>query len=227
MIHIKRDPTPPKLSVFLSKTHRNGTVRPSPAQKETSRAIDFFTNPAHFARNKKITKKSFKFSVYSHKDLRRALTEAFFSKCAYCESYSAHVAPKDIEHFRPKSEIDTGKKTIAPGYYWLAADWSNLLLSCQFCNRTTYLDVPNSSKQVRLGKLTQFRNDSTGPDRKIYDDIHPQSFAVQNGGGGKDAAAKAKTHPCDPSHAGRRLCRPGASRFTVCGYRTPGQFRRN
>lgn len=49
-------------------------------------------------------------------------------------------APLDVEHFRPKSEIDEvdpatfrpvpGRAPTAPGYYWLAAAWSNLLPSC-------------------------------------------------------------------------------------------------
>ena len=42
----------------------------------------------------------------------------------------------DVEHFRPKGAylLPDGKKSKL-GYYWLAADWTNLLPSCIDCNR--------------------------------------------------------------------------------------------
>jgi uncharacterized protein (TIGR02646 family) len=57
----------------------------------------------------------------------------YFNKCAYCEKpimpYDNHEDSKDIrwhftvEHYRPKDF-----------YYWLAYEWSNLLLLCKECN---------------------------------------------------------------------------------------------
>jgi hypothetical protein len=45
-------------------------------------------------------------------------------------------ASSHVEHFRPKaySQQKTGSKKRYPGYYWLAYEWGNLYLSCQFCN---------------------------------------------------------------------------------------------
>jgi 5-methylcytosine-specific restriction endonuclease McrA len=53
-------------------------------------------------------------------------------KCAYCESTVETVAALQVEHYRPKKEV-----TGAPGhlgYYWLAYEWTNLLLACPRCN---------------------------------------------------------------------------------------------
>ncbi len=45
---------------------------------------------------------------------------------------------------------------IAPGYYWLAGDWSNLLVSCVDCNRARSHLVPGQPKKIKIGKHTQF-----------------------------------------------------------------------
>lgn len=57
------------------------------------------------------------------------LFDLFDHKCAYCESRTRHVAPGDVEHFRPK-----GKGDDHPGYWWLAYDPQNFLPACKECN---------------------------------------------------------------------------------------------
>ncbi|MDR3008627.1 MAG: hypothetical protein LBV59_11875 [Sphingobacterium sp.] len=60
------------------------------------------------------------------------------AKCYYCESYGAHVASFQVEHFRPKKSVnaqDTNGVAVR-GYPWLSIDWHNLLLSCPACNST-------------------------------------------------------------------------------------------
>jgi hypothetical protein len=160
MIHVERPQEPPSIPLYRRKTRTsevNG-VKVTPAQWETERAIRFFANPAHFADNQKLTDESFEFEVYRNKPLRRKLTGLFHSKCAYCESSLATVAPADIEHFRPKKKIKAGSQALMPGYYWLATEWHNLLLSCQFCNRTNYHQTPDqpSGQEINMGKVEQF-----------------------------------------------------------------------
>jgi hypothetical protein len=43
----------------------------------------------------------------------------------------------DVEHYRPKAGFSQGKRgrIEGPGYYWLAYEWSNLLLCCAICNQ--------------------------------------------------------------------------------------------
>lgn len=62
--------------------------------------------------------------VYASPEVKEKLKEIFQHKCAFCETNTYAGAHKDVEHFRPKKL-----------YYWLSYEWSNLLLSCQICNR--------------------------------------------------------------------------------------------
>ena len=87
----------------------------------------------HFTVEK--SSKTFHFRIYKHQAVKDALTELFHGKCAYCESAYAKVQPMDVEHFRPKSGYMLNGKLKKPGYWWLAADWDNLLPSCIDCNR--------------------------------------------------------------------------------------------
>ena len=65
--------------------------------------------------------------------LKAHLFSIFENKCAYCDSYVLDVSPGDVEHFRPKAKLDGDPSH--PGYYWLAYEPSNLLPSCENCNR--------------------------------------------------------------------------------------------
>jgi uncharacterized protein (TIGR02646 family) len=88
--------------------------------------------------------------LYSHS--KEFFREAFHGKCAYCESSVSVNQPGDIEHFRPKAEVtDLENCPVShPGYYWLAYDWRNLLLSCALCNRVSIY------KKENIGKGTRF-----------------------------------------------------------------------
>ncbi len=50
----------------------------------------------------------------------------------------------------------TKKKVIKPGYYWLAADWDNLLYSCRNCNQKSKQFLPNAVERETVGKMNQF-----------------------------------------------------------------------
>lgn len=85
-------------------------------------------------------KKTFKFAAYSEPSVKEALSSLFGGKCAYCESRYATTQPMDVEHYRPKARVDGCAGHF--GYYWLAADWNNLLPSCIDCNRVREQTVP-------------------------------------------------------------------------------------
>jgi uncharacterized protein (TIGR02646 family) len=76
-------------------------------------------------------------NIYGHKTVKTALKKAQHDKCAYCENHFAGNSSGDIEHFRPKaySQQSAGARKSYPGYYWLAYTWTNLLYSCEICNR--------------------------------------------------------------------------------------------
>ncbi len=105
-------------------------------------------------------------AIYKRRSIKAAYFTSkggFFSgKCAYCECYVEDFQHGDIEHFRPKKGVTdeddnvvlvedaTGKKVPHPGYYWLAYNWRNLLLSCTDCNQ------PGEIKGRKVGKHNRF-----------------------------------------------------------------------
>ncbi len=78
---------------------------------------------------------NFDASVYGHPTIKEALIIAQHGKCCFCERKIG--AEGDVEHFRPKGGFRQGKRTRLekPGYYWLAYEWTNLLLACPICNQ--------------------------------------------------------------------------------------------
>jgi len=100
---------------------------------------------------------AFKHKVYQQADVKKALETEFDGKCAYCESKVMTTSAIDKEHFRPKASIIDKERgiSIKPGYYWLAADWSNLLLACAHCNRTGTFET-NMGEEFVSGKLDRF-----------------------------------------------------------------------
>jgi hypothetical protein len=80
------------------------------------------------------------------KSFFRSADGPFKGKCAYCEQKIAANQHGDVEHYRPKGKVQNEDWTtvmlraarppvVHPGYYWLAYDWRNLLLSCVLCNQ--------------------------------------------------------------------------------------------
>ena len=98
------------------------------------------------------------FSVYSETVVKDALIKVFHNKCAYCEYDISGGAPWEIEHFRPKSRrmLKKDKTPKYIGYYWLAADWNNLLLACLDCNRPRKHNIPGRTTKITIGKSDQF-----------------------------------------------------------------------
>lgn len=74
-------------------------------------------------------------SIYTK--IKSELLNLQHTKCCYCE-WGLQNSNSDVEHYRPKSESKQANKTFIHkiGYYWLAYDVENLLVSCQKCNQT-------------------------------------------------------------------------------------------
>ena len=81
------------------------------------------------------TKFKFKKDVYGGEEVKNVLITMQNKKCCFCEGTLLDTSPGDVEHFRPKAAILLNNKLTPPGYFWLAYDWKNLLLSCENCNR--------------------------------------------------------------------------------------------
>ena len=99
----------------------------------------------------------FEFKAYKLPAVKEALNRLFHGKCAYCESRYAGTQPMDVEHWRPKGlVIRNGTQVMKPGYFWLAAEWANLLPSCIDCNRARDQQPPGAKQPRLLGKANQF-----------------------------------------------------------------------
>lgn len=83
-------------------------------------------------------------------------SKAQYGKCAYCEVSVIGAQHGDVDHYYPKGEVHaldddpstwgrekpylsnvegrSPKVLCMTGYWWLAYDWSNYLLSCMVCN---------------------------------------------------------------------------------------------
>ncbi|MGJ6980950.1 hypothetical protein ACSDQ9_10555 [Aestuariimicrobium soli] len=141
------------------------TCPPEPAsltsvtsQRERDALVSFYDDPDHAAASWTGT-----FKAYKGDDVRATLTSAFAAKCAYCESYYGATQPLDVEHFRPKGQV-VRERTVdgvlvrrmeAPGYWWLASTWTNLLPSCSDCNRPRSQELPQNQRAT-AGKANQF-----------------------------------------------------------------------
>jgi len=103
------------------------------AREELGRVLPHFRVARH-------RRRTFKFTAYRHRALKEALEKIFNGKCAYCEWRYAGGSYFEVEHYRPKNH-----------YYWLAAQWSNLLPSCKRCNNGKLSKFPlaDPSRQAR------------------------------------------------------------------------------
>jgi uncharacterized protein (TIGR02646 family) len=117
MIYVRRTPAP---------AHLDGPN--SPGGKERAKATALYADDAN-----KMEK--FPFEEYKHETVKEALNILFHRKCAYCEGVYEKSHAVEVEHFRPKGGFMRGKVLEQPGYYWLAAEWTNLLPACIDCNR--------------------------------------------------------------------------------------------
>ncbi|HEX7242928.1 MAG TPA: hypothetical protein VF263_21755 [Longimicrobiaceae bacterium] len=94
---------------------------------------EYDTAPTEYdARTRRFT---FDRTIYGHATVKSALVDAQHGKCCFCESKTGMDG--DVEHYRPKAGFCQGarQRIEGPGYYWLAYEWTNLLLACSICNQ--------------------------------------------------------------------------------------------
>lgn len=138
MRRVNRGPCPANLDGPQSKGHI-----------ERTKAIAHFTS-VHPPTSE------FNFVEYRAGPVKLQLQTDYRNKCAYCESFVGHVAPIDVDHFRPKNAYRNASGVeVKPGYYWLAAGWDNLFPSCILCNRSSNQTLVNGVIEL-VGKGTHF-----------------------------------------------------------------------
>lgn len=101
-----------------------------------------------------VLKNTHKFNSKIYRDTTlESLNELYHSKCAYCETNTAAGAPMQVEHYRPKAKVTNENNHF--GYYWLAYEWSNLLLSCSKCNRGKGNHFPITGNRINAPELNE------------------------------------------------------------------------
>jgi uncharacterized protein (TIGR02646 family) len=173
MIHISRSKKFPDLPIYCKKiqkgrkrfNYRYKGEELSDAEYEAKIAFDLYNDEHNYEiveGRRQLTShaRKFDFWVYKQKAIRAELYRIFRGKCAYCEYEIGVRSDFDIEHFRPKKAVvdSTTGELKEPGYYWLAADWNNLLPSCQYCNqeREHSVTIKGKTGKYQLGKMNQF-----------------------------------------------------------------------
>jgi hypothetical protein len=99
----------------------------------------------------------FEFTAYGRAHRKAPVRDLGHGKCAYCESFYAATAKGDVEHYRPKGAITRdGRAFRDRGYYWLAAEWTNLLPSCGSCNSRQSQLMAEGPRTQMVGKGNEF-----------------------------------------------------------------------
>ena len=134
MIRIEKPTNPP--NVLLSRGVKR-TRKDEAAYDNDPDGYISGKNPFRFNKN-----------IYSHDGVKQVLLSAQHRKCCYCEG---KIGAGEVEHYRPKGAV---KQSVAsnkeyPGYYWLAYDWNNLLLSCRDCNQNKGILFPLENDVTR------------------------------------------------------------------------------
>ncbi|MFE5388884.1 AAA family ATPase [Bacillus thuringiensis] len=102
--------------------------------------------------------KEFRKNIYGNNEIKEALIEVFYNKCAYCESQMPYRLFKEISLFRPRTGVANEEKYNHLYYGWLSFEWENLYLSCVECNRgKSNLFPVNGDRAVYLSSLDQIR----------------------------------------------------------------------
>jgi uncharacterized protein (TIGR02646 family) len=94
---------------------------------------------AHFS-GRSQRRRKFEFKAYRHKVVKAELERLFNGKCAYCEWRYGGGSYFEVDHYRPKKH-----------YYWLAAEWANLLPACKRCNngKLSVFPLADPKRQAR------------------------------------------------------------------------------
>jgi len=125
--------------------------------KRDEHISNFEANVAGYRDNSKDgVRFDFDSSIYGDATVKDSLEEIQSYKCCFCESKYKHITDGDVEHFRPKAAYTQGRGTthpfVRPGYFWLAYEWHNLLVSCEICNRRkkgNYFPIKNRIRRCQ------------------------------------------------------------------------------
>ncbi len=136
--------------------------------------------------------RSFSFTKdYNMIIVKETLRERQYNKCCFSEVKFDRDYP-NVEHFRPKGRVDPfpyGEPEY-PGYYWLAYNWSNLLLcksAINSSNKRNYFPLQQGSERKKNHNESIIENpiliDPSIEDPRIHIRFHKdEPFGVDDRG---------------------------------------------
>jgi uncharacterized protein (TIGR02646 family) len=93
-----------------------------------------------------------KFDQKILQELKPILLQATRGKCVYCET--SLTGYSSVENFRPRSGAKGLGRDYAPEHYWwLAYEWTNLVISCEICakHKRDFFPLENERMRCRIG----------------------------------------------------------------------------
>ncbi|AQG80306.1 HNH endonuclease [Spirosoma montaniterrae] len=100
-----------------------------------------------------IEKAEHNFSGHYYRDATiETLQNIYKNKCGYCRTDVSTGASWRVDHYRPKARVKDSPDH--DGYYWLAYEWSNLILSCEKCNGRKQHNFPLENEACRVSAPT-------------------------------------------------------------------------
>jgi hypothetical protein len=141
---------------------RTAVAEPPSLADQGSDGADELIEARTYYESRAAPTKSYSFKAYKADDVRQALEILFKGKCAYCETPYRASQPVDVEHYRPKGQVEDDP--LHAGYWWLAMRWDNLLPSCIDCNRRRRQSTaaPGMSLAELEAALHEGRSNSSG-----------------------------------------------------------------
>ena len=109
---------------------------------------DALRGVAALVRNGQLKSKEFS-KLWQNDEVKEFLHSSQDGKCCYCERKRDKKRESDVEHFRPKAKV--AEAPTHKGYWWLAYEWENLLISCKNCNeeyKKSNFPLENESKRA-------------------------------------------------------------------------------
>jgi hypothetical protein len=96
-----------------------------------------------------------------------------FDKCGYCESSLGVTSGHCTDHYLPKSRVtfwfsNGGQKPFPNGFWWLAYEWSNYVISCYRCNQVKGYRFPVTSPPANVDQNISFPPLLAHPYETIY-----------------------------------------------------------
>lgn len=152
----------------MKKLNRNNVIKPTVLTAKKVNDEHSHNIAAVLAGNYNDIEKKVYQSKANDKEIKKSILAMGNGKCSYCGQTTKKDVRLDVEHYRPIGAVVYNRKLkFEFGYYWLSAEWENLLPSCSPCNsldtREIFDHVAKTWSDCSVGKGNRFPLYSNNP----------------------------------------------------------------